>query len=118
MRSSGFDTVTVEIFSKRLGKVMLFVLMAFAALIFRLWFLQVVDGPNYRIQSENNRIHLQDIPPFRGMIFDRNGELLVDNRPSFNMYIIPEDVQDSEKLLKSLERLVKLDPEQLSLIHI
>ena len=92
---------------------MLFMLMAFAALILRLWFLQVVSGPDYRIQSENNRIHLQDIPPFRGMIFDRKGELLVDNRPSFNMYIIPEDIQDSKKLLKSLQRLVGLDPEQV-----
>jgi penicillin-binding protein 2 len=50
--------------------VTLFILVAFAALVLRLWLLQIVHGPSYRIKSENNRIRLQDIPPFRGMIFD------------------------------------------------
>ncbi|MFH1491351.1 MAG: penicillin-binding protein 2 [Pseudomonadota bacterium] len=110
MRSSGFDPVTVEIFSRRLGKVSILILAVFAALILRLWFLQIVHGPKYRTQSENNRIHLQDIPPFRGMIFDRKGTLLVDNRPSYNLYMIPEEIQDSGRLLKSLHGLIGLEP--------
>ncbi len=85
-----------------------------SALILRLWFLQVVNGPRYRIQSENNRIHLQKIPPYRGMIFDRKGKLLVDNRPSYDLYVIPEDIQDSKQLLRSLKYLIELDPEQIS----
>ncbi len=81
------------------------------ALVFRLWVLQMVNGPNYRIQSENNRIHLQDIPPFRGMIYDRDGGLLVDNRPSYNLYVIPEDIQDKQQLLDSFQDLIGLEPE-------
>ena len=84
----------MEIYSKRLTTVTLVVIIIFVCLILRLWFLQIVKGPNYRTQSENNRIHLQNIPPFRGMLLDRNGELLVDNRPSYNLYIIPEQIQD------------------------
>ena len=61
MRSSGFDPITVEIFNQRLKKVTLFVLVVFSAVFLRLWFLQVVNGPSYRTQSENNRIHIQDI---------------------------------------------------------
>lgn len=81
-------------------------------LILRLWILQIINGPKYRIQSENNRIHLQDILPFRGMIFDRNGELLVDNRPSYDLQVIPEDIQNRKELKNSFQRLIGLDPEE------
>jgi len=110
LRSSGFDPVSVEIVSKRLRWVIFIVIGAFVALVMRLWLLQIAAGPTYRIQSENNRIHLQDIAPFRGMIFDRHGQLLVDNRPSFDMLIIPEDIQNRKQLLKSLEGLIGLHP--------
>ena len=86
-------------------------LLAFAVLTLRLWLLQVVHGPEYRVKSENNRIHLRDIPPFRGMIFDRNGHLLVDNRPAYNLYVIPEDIQETGPLLERLRELVGIDPD-------
>lgn len=111
MRSSGFDTVSIEIFNKRLRTVTLFVTVIFIVLVLRLWFLQILNGKSYRTQSENNRIHLQDILPFRGTIFDRNGELLVDNRPAYNLSVIPEEIQDREQLLKNLRVLIDLDPE-------
>ncbi|MDB9822254.1 penicillin-binding protein 2 [Deltaproteobacteria bacterium] len=113
MRSSGFDPVLVEILNRRLRTVTIFVLVIISALILRLWFLQIANGLPYRTQSENNRIHLQTIPPFRGMILDRNGELLVDNRPSYNLYVIPEDIQDRKQLLTSLKLLLDIDPEQV-----
>lgn len=109
MRSSNFDPSSVEIFNSRLRKVSILVVVLFAALVLRLWFLQLVKGPEYRIQSENNRIHLQDIPPFRGMVFDRDGELLVDNQPSYDLYIIPEEMQDFERLSESLHALIGLE---------
>jgi penicillin-binding protein 2 len=111
MRSSGFDPVSVEIFNRRLRLLTLCVFAVFAVLVLRLWFLQILNGPSYRVQSENNRIQLQDIPPFRGMIFDRWGELLVDNRPSYNLYIIPEQIQDQNQLLQSLNLLIDLEPQ-------
>ena len=110
MRSSGFDTVTSELFQVRLRRLMYVVFLAFAVLTLRLWLLQVVHGPEYRVKSENNRIHLRDIPSFRGMIFDRNGHLLVDNRPSYNLYIIPEDIRDPLPLLRRLGELLGIDP--------
>ena len=114
MRTSGFDPVLVEIFNRRLRLVSILVFVIISALIIRLWFLQIVNGPIYRTQSENNRIHLQKIPPFRGMITDRKGELLVDNRPSFDLYIIPEDIQDRKQFLAGLKFLIDIDPEQIS----
>ena len=113
MRSSGFDAVSIEILNRRLKIITLCVIAAFAVLALRLWFLQILNGPSYRDQSDHNRIRLQDIPPARGKIFDRNGELLVDNRPSYNLYIIPEEIQHREQLLESLRRLIDLDPEEV-----
>ncbi|MBW1916027.1 MAG: penicillin-binding protein 2 [Deltaproteobacteria bacterium] len=109
MRISGFDQAAIDVFNLRFGVVTISVIVVLAALVLRLWFLQVLNGPAYRIQSENNRIHLQKLPPFRGMIFDRNGDLLVNNRPSYGLYITPEDVQDSEQLIKSLKMLIDID---------
>ncbi|MBN1628027.1 MAG: penicillin-binding protein 2 [Deltaproteobacteria bacterium] len=113
MGSSGFDQVSVETLSRRLLLVTIFVFVIFSMLVFRLWFLQVINGQKYRTQSENNRIHLQRLSPYRGRILDRNGELLVDNLPSFNLYIIPEDIQDEKKLLNDLKILINLDPEEV-----
>ena len=112
MRSSGFEPVSVEIFNNRLKKVTFLVVGVIVALVFRLWVLQIVNGPSYRKQSENNRIHLQDIPPFRGMIFDRDGGLLVDNRPSYNLYVVPEEIQNRQQLLTSFQKLIDLDPDE------
>jgi penicillin-binding protein 2 len=100
--------------SRRLSILSILVVVIISALVIRLWFLQIVNGPFYRTQSENNRIHLQKIPPFRGMITDRKGELLVDNRPSFDLYIIPEDIQDRKQFLGGLRFLIDIDIEQIS----
>jgi len=89
-------------------------MVLFSILVLRLWFLQVVNGPDYRARSEHNRIRLHDIPPFRGMIMDRKGNVLVDNRPSYDLNIIPEDVQDQDRLLESLNQLIGLDPETVA----
>ncbi len=116
MRTSGFNPVTVEILSKRLRLVTLFVIIVLSALVLRLWFLQIIKGPVYRTQSENNRIHLQRIPPFRGLITDHNGELLVDNRPSYDLYLVPEDIQEKQKLLNKLDNLISLKPNKVESI--
>jgi len=111
LRTSDFDPISVGIFHKQLRNATLFVLALFTILILRLWFLQIVSGPTYRAKSEHNRIRLQDIPPIRGMIIDRKGNVLVDNRPSYDLYVIPEDVQDRSQLLKNLNQLASLDYE-------
>jgi len=105
LKPSHFDPVSSEIFGKQLKIAILFILAVFGILILRLWILQVVNGPAYRAKSEHNRIRLQDIPPFRGMILDRNAEVLVDNRPSYDLYVIPEEVQNRSQLLNRLSRL-------------
>jgi penicillin-binding protein 2 len=113
LSSSGFDQVSVETLNRRLFFVTIFVFVIFSMIVFRLWFLQAINGHKYRTQSENNRTHLQKITPYRGLILDRNGELLVDNFPAYDLYVNPEGIQDQEQLLKALKKLINLDPEEV-----
>lgn len=109
LKRSHFDPISVGVFARQLTMAKWVVLLVFGILVFRLWFLQVPEGPFYRAKSENNRIRLQDIPPFRGIILDRNGEVLVKNRPSYDLYVIPEEIQDQEALLNRLAEFTGLD---------
>jgi penicillin-binding protein 2 len=68
---------------------MLICLLAFALLIARLWQLQIVNGESYFRASTENIIRQIEVKPERGRIYDRNGHILADNRPSFDVYMIP-----------------------------
>jgi len=76
--------------------------IVFAILLTRLLFLQIVEGADYLRLSANNCIRLQDIDPLRGLIFDRHGKCLVENRPSFDLNIIPKDAGKMDDTLQVL----------------
>lgn len=82
--------------------VMVCVSVAALVLILRLIYLQIVKGQEYRRLSLNNSIRLQSIDAPRGLIFDRHGNLLVDNRPSFDLYI---SLKDARPVKQTLARL-------------
>lgn len=98
---------------RTLGWLALVVLGLFGILFLRLWSLQLVEGDELRQRSEHNRIRLQDLPPWRGMIMDRSGEVLVSNRPSFDLVAILEDVTDFPLLAQRLGSLLHLDSRQI-----
>jgi penicillin-binding protein 2 len=106
---SKINPIEAEIYQNRLKKLTLFVVIVVGILFIRLWFLQIISGAQYRKKSESNRIDLRDILPVRGMIFDRNGELLVDNRASFALGVIPEDVKNLDGLIDDIGRLIESD---------
>ncbi|WP_295802777.1 penicillin-binding protein 2 [uncultured Microbulbifer sp.] len=85
------------------------VVVLIGVLIARFYDLQVVNYENYRTQSDQNRIQVRPVPPTRGLIYDRNGELLADNRPSYTLSIVRERVQKLDETLELLGRLVRLD---------
>jgi penicillin-binding protein 2 len=73
------------------------VALAFTLLAARLWYLQVERGPEMRSLSENNRIRLVRVPAARGVVYDRHGEILIDNRPSFDVVFVPEDARERRR---------------------
>jgi penicillin-binding protein 2 len=92
----------------------LILLCLFGLLFLRLWFLQLVQGEEMQQRSEHNRIRLQDLPPWRGMILDHQGQVLVANRPSYELVVVLEDVGNIPLLAGRLARLLRLDPHQLT----
>ena len=78
--------------------------LAFLGLISRLFFLQIIQGERYVFLSENNRVRIKRVPGTRGMVLDRQGQLLVDSRPSFDLLFVPEDTEDAEATLRRLAR--------------
>lgn len=94
-----------------LGFGLLVVLTLF--LVARFFYLQIIQHDLYATLSDQNRIQVQPLPPIRGLIYDRNGELLADNSPSFNLTITPERVDDLQATLIHLGRLLSLSPEDL-----
>jgi penicillin-binding protein 2 len=96
-----------------LARVAPVLLVLFGLLLLRLWFLQLIKGNYLQKRSEYNRIRSQDLPPWRGMIMDRNGVILVDNRHSFNLMASLEDIQDPEILARRLGSLLKIDRDAL-----
>src|SRR5882672_10246043 len=93
-------------FRRRLAVATAAVLALFALTLVRLWHLQVSEGDQYRSLSENNRVRLKRVHATRGTILDRNGNVLVDNRPSFDLVLVPEDAHDVPRTLASLTRLL------------
>lgn len=89
------------------------VVIVFVALIARLLFLQGVQGERYTYLSENNRVRIKKIPGTRGMVVDRQGQLLVDSRPSFDLLFVPEDTEEPESTLRHLARYLGRDEKEL-----
>lgn len=87
--------------------------LCFSAIAFRLWYLQVIHGEYFRDKSENNRLQTVFIPPPRGLLKDRNGKVLVANRPSFNVELIEEDTPNPKRSVMSLARVIDEAPHTL-----
>lgn len=92
----------------RLGYLTLAVLCLFGMLLLRLWYLQIVRGPEYRVQSESNRTRVEDVIPPRGIIMDRNDNILVDNYPAYQMAVIREHITNRDELARRLAFLLGL----------
>jgi len=92
-------------FRRKFNIVVWLVSCAFLILTGKLWYLQVIKGDQLRQRSENNRIRVQEVKPLRGLVMDRNGVILVDNQPSFDVSIIPEDAKDVSAITDRLRVL-------------
>ncbi len=82
-------------------------------LLSRLWFLQILNGDDYRQKSENNRVRIRPILAARGMILDRFGKVMVDNRPAFDVFLLREDAGNLKEAIKNVSGVIKTRPEDI-----
>jgi penicillin-binding protein 2 len=83
-------------------------------LVFRIYYLQIMRGDHFGDLSENNRVRRIRLAAPRGRVFDRDGQALVINRPSFDISLMLEDIEDPGAVLKMLSELTGVSPEELN----
>lgn len=82
-------------------------------LVTNLYNIQVNQFQDYKTRSNDNRIKVVPIAPNRGLIYDRNGKLLAENRPVFSLEITPEKIEDMEATIASLQQILTITPDQI-----
>ncbi len=100
-----------RLFSQRALTAMLVVSLLFCVLIVNMYHLQVKSYQVYQTRSEGNRIKVVPLAPNRGMITDRNGILLAENRPVFSLELVPEQVENMTETLAELAQLIEIPDE-------
>ena len=97
-------------FRLRIGIAGGFVVAAFALLLLRFIYLQIVQYDYYRTKAEDNRISIVPIMPNRGLILDRSGTVLARNYSAYTLEIFPIEVTDLEKTIDELASIVEIRP--------
>ena len=93
----------------RLAILQVGVIVLFAALAMSFWFLQVVQHSYFREMAENNHQRTLALRAPRGVLFDRHGKILVENRHSFNVSIVREHTKDLNRTIRLLSAVAGMD---------
>jgi penicillin-binding protein 2 len=95
-------------FQLRIGVAAIAMLVGFAILFGRFLFLQVFQHDHYRSKAEENRISIVPIPPYRGLIVDRNGVVVARNYSGYTLEIFPRRVKSVEATIDQLSELIEI----------
>lgn len=108
----------LRIFRVRALLAVLVVIVLTSLLVGRLGYLQIVQHDLYSTRSEKNRVRVEPLPPNRGLIYDRNGTLLAENRPTYNLTLVRERVDDLDDTLALLVDLLELPEEEIEAFQV
>lgn len=97
---------------RRARVMVVFIVLLCGLLATRLVYLQVVGHVYYTRLSRNNAVRIAPLPPVRGLVYDRSGQMLAENLPTFSLEIVPEQVHDLPATLDLLHELIGLTDEE------
>lgn len=103
----------LKLFRARIIFMALAMLALFGCLIYRYYFLQVLNYEDFATQSDRNRIHVQPIPPTRGLIFDSKHQVLADNKPSYTLTVVSNNSKALEKTIEKLRSIISISAADL-----
>jgi penicillin-binding protein 2 len=103
-----------QLFANRAIALFFCIVVMFGLLVTRFVQLQVWEFETYQTRSDSNRIQVQPLAPPRGLIFDRHGELLADNRVSSSLTLVTERIDQLAGTIAHLARLVSVTPADIS----
>ncbi len=106
------QSAEANLFARRAFITFCGVLVLLLVLLANVYTLQVESYEKYQTRSNSNRIKLLPVAPNRGLIYDRNGVLLADNKPIYSLEIIPEDVDNIDEAVKEVSLLLNISDER------
>lgn len=104
-------------FSDRATAAFLFILAALFLLGLRYVYLQVVSYEEFTARSINNQVRIVPVAPNRGLIYDRRGRVIAENRPAYRLEVVPEKVDDLEELIGTLGGMIELPDDANEKFH-
>jgi len=110
-------TAEDKLFLRRAFIAICLVAVIFGVLLLNMYQLQIVSFEDYQTRADGNRIKVVPIAPNRGLIYDRNGVLLAENRPSFSLRMVKEQIRDIDETIAELSELLVINDEQLQEIR-
>lgn len=106
-----------RVFQRRTLAVVVILLLLMGVLVARMYQLQIVQHETFSTMSDKNRVQVQSVAPTRGLVYDRNGVLLAENRPVFSVTVVPERVGNLDETLTELQRFLSISEEDLERFH-
>ncbi len=94
-----------QLFLSRIIVAGIVILLLTSILVLRLYQLQILEYQQFADLSQGNRLRIEPLPPTRGLIFDRNGTVLAENLPTWELIVTPEEIEDMDNTFDSLEVL-------------
>ena len=112
------DSLTENrIFLSRIVAIFVFILLLTTGLVIRLIYLQVVGHEQYASMATKNRIKLTPVTPTRGIIYDRKGQILAENIPTYTLELILEQISDLDDTLQKLQTLLTIPDDKVAQFH-
>lgn len=111
----GRDTdLLTKKFKRRLEVLAIIAALVIVALVSRIFYMQIIEGDYYARLADGNRIRLIPAMAPRGLFYDRNGELLVSNRPGFTVSLLSMSGPVSQNVVDRLSVLLKVDKQEIN----
>ena len=102
-----------RLFVARVILTSVFAVLLLGLVVARLVQLQVIEYEHFAERSQGNRVRIEAVPPIRGLVFDRQGRVIAENLPAYQLELIPEQVKDLDGTLKRLATLGLIDAEEI-----
>ena len=99
---------------KKIKVYVVLVVISFLVILMRIWYLQILKGEDFMGQSEQNRVRKISLADYRGDIKDRLGNIIANVRPSFSLYVTPEDADNLSESLEFLSGLIEINKDKLT----
>jgi penicillin-binding protein 2 len=103
-----------NLFARRTVIALLVVVALLGLVVHNLYSLQIEQYEEYQTRSNGNRIKVLPVAPNRGLIYDRNGVLLAENKPVYNLEVIPEQIDDLDETLERLSKLMAITDDEIN----